>query len=90
MVMALSFRNRLLALLGVPFPHGLPGLAPHGGPALGAFESRQNAQAAQVSAFGDALTGVTPTMDPLTGAPGPDRAAIGLRAERAAAPGRRL
>ncbi|MGA7920952.1 MAG: hypothetical protein WCA38_14920 [Candidatus Acidiferrales bacterium] len=34
---------------------------------VGAFESRQNAQAAQVEGFTQALRGVTPTIDPLTG-----------------------
>jgi hypothetical protein len=32
-----------------------------------AFETRQNAQADQVRSFGDTLTGLTPTVDPLTG-----------------------
>ena len=31
------------------------------------FERRQDAQAAQVRGFGDILTGITPTVDPLTG-----------------------
>ena len=34
---------------------------------VNAFERQQNAQAAQVQGFDNALVGVTPTMDPLTG-----------------------
>ena len=35
---------------------------------VSAFERRQDAQASQVASWGNVLTGVTPTIDPLTGA----------------------